>query len=224
MTEKPSSPGVVDILKSLLVDVGVPALAYFVAHWLGASDFVALLAGSVIALLRTLFVAVRDRKFQLFSAVMVGVFTVGLVLTFVTGDPRFLLVKESAGTGVAGIAFLVSCVLGKPLVYYAALRMQPAREAEFAQRWATMPEFRKTFVVLSLGWGFGLLFEALLRIPLVFLLPVEVMVTVSTVMIIVAFALLAVWTKWYAGRRQARFADAGEPGQTAQPGESAQTA
>lgn len=206
MTDKTESPGAVAILKSLVVDVGVPALAYFVAHWLGAGDFLALLTGSVIALLRTLFVAVKDRRFQLFSAVMVGVFTVGLVLSFVTGDARFLLVKESAGTGVAGIAFLVSCLLGKPLVYHAALRMQPAKESEFAQLWGTRPEFRRTFVVLSAGWGVGLLFEALLRIPLVFLLPVEVMVTVSTVMIIAVFVLLALWTKWYAARRQARFA------------------
>ncbi|MFC0544074.1 VC0807 family protein [Kutzneria chonburiensis] len=206
MTEPTKSPGVATILKSLVFDVGVPTAAYFVAHWLGASDFVALLAGSLIALLRTLVVAARDRKFQLFSAVMVGVFTVGIVLSFLTGDVKFLLVKESAGTFVAGVAFLVSCLIGKPLIYFAALRMQPAREAEFAQLWTTRPEFRHTFVVLSAVWGFGLLFEALLRIPLVFVLPTEVMVTVSTVMIIVAFVLLAVWTKWYAGRRQAKFA------------------
>jgi hypothetical protein len=208
MSETTQSPGVLAILRSLVVDVGVPTLAYFVAHWLGASDFVALLCGSVIALLRTLFVAARERKFQLFSAVMVGVFTVGIVLSFLTGDARFLLAKESAGTGVAGIAFLVSCVIGRPLIYYAALRMQPAKEAEFAQRWREQPGFRRTFTVLSLGWGAGLLFEALLRIPLVFLLPVEVMVTVSTVMIITAFVLLAVWTRWYAARRQARAAAA----------------
>lgn len=206
MTEKPESPGVATILRSLLADVGVPTLAYFVAHWLGASDFVALLSGSVIALARTLFVAAKDRKFQLFSAVMVGVFTVGLVLSFATGDARFLLVKESAGTGVAGIAFLVSCLLGKPLIYYAALRMQPSKEAEFAQRWEAEEGFRRAFVVMSAVWGFGLLFEALLRIPLVFLLPVEVMVTVSTAMIITAFVLLAVWTKWYVGHLQARAA------------------
>jgi hypothetical protein len=207
MSESTKAPGVLTILRSLLVDVGVPALTYFVAHWLGASDFVALLAGSLIALLRTLFVAARHRKFELFSAVMVGVFTVGLVLSFVTGDVRFLLVKESAGTFVAGVAFLVSCLLGKPLVYFAALRMQPAREAEFAQLWATAPRFRRSFTVMSAVWGFGLVFEALLRIPLVFVLPVEVMVTVSTVMIIAAFVLLAVWTRWYATRAQARFAE-----------------
>ncbi|EWM16022.1 VC0807 family protein [Kutzneria sp. 744] len=207
MSESTKAPGVLTILRSLLVDVGVPALTYFVAHWLGASDFVALLAGSLIALLRTLFVAARHRKFELFSAVMVGVFTVGLVLSFVTGDVRFLLVKESAGTFVAGVAFLVSCLMGKPLVYFAALRMQPAREAEFAQLWATMPQFRRSFTVMSAVWGFGLVFEALLRIPLVFVLPVEVMVTVSTVMIIAVFVLLAVWNKWYATRAQARFAE-----------------
>lgn len=214
MTEKTETPGVAAILKSLVLDVGVPTLAYFVAHWLGASDFVALLAGSVIALLRTLFVAARERKFQLFSAVMVGVFTVGIALSFLTGDERFLLAKESAGTGVAGLAFLGSCVIGRPLIYYAALRMQPGKEAEFEQRWREHEGFRRTFTVLSLVWGVGLLFEALLRIPLVFLLPVEVMVTVSTVMIIAAFVLLAVWTRWYVGRRQARFA-AAEPARPA---------
>ena len=60
---------------------------------------------------------------------------------------------------------------------------------------------------MSAVWGFGLVFEALLRIPLVFVLPVEVMVTVSTVMIIAVFVLLAVWNKWYATRAQARFAE-----------------
>ena len=206
MTERTESPGVATILRALLVDVGVPALAYFVAHWLGASDFVALLAGSVIALLRTLFVAAKERKFQLFSAVMVGVFTVGLLLTFFTGDARFLLVKESAGTFVAGVAFLVSCLIGKPLIYYAALRMQPAKEAEFAEQWETSAGFRHAFTVMSVVWGSGLLAESLLRIPLVFVLPVEVMVTVSTAMIITAFVLLTVWTKWYIGRRQAEAA------------------
>jgi len=209
MTEKTESPGVATILRSLLVDVGVPALAYFVAHWLGASDFVALLTGSVIALLRTLFVAVKDRKFQLFSAFMVGVFTVGLVLSFATGDARFLLVKESAGTFVAGVAFLVSCLFGKPLIYFAALRTQPGKEAEFGQRWREQAGFRRTFYTLSLVWGVGLVFEALLRVPLVFLLPIEVMVTVSTAMLVAAFVLLAVWTRWYVGRRQAKFAAAG---------------
>src|SRR5262245_62016267 len=95
------TPGLVAILRSLLWDVGLSLAAYFVAHRLGASDYVALLAGSVAALARMLYVAARARKFDMFAAVMLGVFLVGLGLSFLTGSPKFLLVKESFGTGIA---------------------------------------------------------------------------------------------------------------------------
>jgi len=52
-------------------------------------------------------------------------------------------------------------------------------------------------------WGIGLLIEAALRVPLIFLLPISVMVAVSQAMMIAAFALLIAWTSWYVRRATA---------------------
>lgn len=49
-------------------------------------------------------------------------------------------------------------------------------------------------------WGIGLIAEALLRLPLVYLLPVPVAVGLSEGMAIVVLAGLGVWNVWYARR------------------------
>ncbi|WP_433610676.1 VC0807 family protein [Dactylosporangium sp. CA-139114] len=205
------TPGFLAILKSLLWDVGLSLAAYFVAHWLGASDYVALLCGSLAALARMLWVAARARRFDVFAAVMLGVFLVGLGLSFLTGSPKFLLIKESFGTGIAGLAFVVSCFVGRPLIYHAALRMQegdPAKAAEFEQKWRDLPGFRRSFRVMSAAWGAGLLFDAAVRLPLVLALPTSAAVTASTVLFIATMVILAAWQVRYVRRIQARTAAA----------------
>ena len=139
----------------------------------------------------------QARKFDVFAGVMCGVFGIGLLLSFLTGDPRFMVAKESLATGAAGIAFLVSCFVGRPLIYHAALRMRAGKPEEIAE---SRPDVGHAAAVPAgvrgvLG-GVGLrpLAEALLRIPLVFILPTTVMVTLSRVLIMVV---LSVWNVRY---------------------------
>jgi hypothetical protein len=46
-------------------------------------------------------------------------------------------------------------------------------------------------------WGIGLLAEAILRIPIVYLLSIDIGYLVSELMLVAAFALLIGWTVWY---------------------------
>jgi TctA family transporter len=205
------TPGFVAILRSLLWDVGLSLAAYFVAHWLGASDYVALLAGSVVALARVLYVAARNRTFDVFAAVMLGVFLVGLGMSFLTGDAKFLLIKESFATGIAGLAFVVSCFVGRPLIYHAALRLHegdPASAAEFARKWDDLPQFRRNLRIMSAVWGAGLLFDAVARIPLVLALPTSSAVTASTALFIATMVLLSLWNVRFVKGIQTRAAAA----------------
>lgn len=52
-------------------------------------------------------------------------------------------------------------------------------------------------------WGVGLLAEALVRVPLIYLLSIDVLVGVSTALQVVTFAGLAVWTIRYTARKRA---------------------
>ena len=197
------------LLRGLAWDVGLPVATYYTLHLLGASDWVALLASTLVAGLRVAWGAARQRALNPFATVMLLVFGLGLVLSFVSGDPRFLLVKESFVTGAVGLTFLVTALRGRrPLTLAAQQSWQPQQAAELAAEYRDEPEVRRAHRFVSSVWGFGLLAEAVVRVPLVFLLPPSIMVGLSTAMSIVVIGGLAVWTGRYTSRAQA----AAEPG------------
>lgn len=195
--------------KGLLLDVGLPLVAFYGLSALGYDTWVSLLAATVVSGIRTLWTAVRAGRLNPFSSVMLAVFGVGLALAFVTTDPRLIILKDSAGTGVVGLLFLATTLFGRPLTLEAQKSWSPGEADEIDRVWATDPGARHVYRMSSVGWGVGLLAEAILRVPLVFLVPAEIMVGLSTAMWIAAVVLLLAWNKWYVARAQRREAEAG---------------
>ncbi|WP_323099397.1 VC0807 family protein [Intrasporangium sp. YIM S08009] len=185
------------MIRGLAWDVGLPLAAYYLLHLVGASDWMALLAGTLAAGARILWVAARDRTWNLFATVILVSFLVGLGLAFVSGDPRFLLLKDSVLTGTIGICFLVSTAVGRPLTLAAAQSWGEGPGGSLVAGYDTDPLVRRGHRICSLAWGFGLLAEALIKGSLVFLLPVTVMVGLSTVITVTAVSLLVGFTLGY---------------------------
>lgn len=193
----PSPLNARQMLRGLAWDVGLPVAAYYLLDLLEVGDFAALLTASVLAGLRIVWAAVRERELNLFATVMLVVFGLGLLLAVVSGDARFLLLKNSIVTGVVGLVFLASTVLGRPLTLSAAQSFNPARRSELAERYRTDPRVRHGHRLCSTVWGVVLLLEVLYRVPLVFLLPIDVMVALSEALTIITFAGLIAWTIRY---------------------------
>jgi hypothetical protein len=180
--------GMGPMLRSMFWDVGLPVAGYYGAKAAGASDYVALMIGTVLTGVRLLWVALRDRRLDPFALFLMVIFGAGLILTFVTGDARFVLVKDSFTSGLAGLMFVGSVLVGHPLTFYAAKRFAGPGGSERLERlWATDPGARRSFITLSLAWGFGLLGEALIRLPLIYLLPVSTAVGASTALQVVVY-------------------------------------
>jgi hypothetical protein len=99
---------------------------------------------------------------------------------------------------VLATGLLASCLLRRPLVYLAARRTGP----DWDRRWAAEPGVRHTFTVLTAGWGLGLLAEAAVRVPLVFALPADTMVGLSTLLQLAAVAGLLLWSVRYVRHRR----------------------
>jgi hypothetical protein len=95
---------------------------------------------------RLVWAAVRNRRVDPFALFLMVLFGVGLALTFITGDARFAVLKDSLTSFLAGIFFLGSCAL------------------------------------------------PLLRVPLVFLLPIDGAVATSNVLMAVTYTVLISWT------------------------------
>lgn len=192
------------IFRGLAADVGLPLTAYYGLYLLGIDDWAALLAATGVAVMRIAWGSLRDRKLNLFATVMLVVFGLGLILAFVNGDPRWLLLKGSVVTGAVGLTFLATTIRGQPLTLAAMQSFQPARAAELTAEYAAEPEVRHGHRVSTTVWGGGLLLESMVRVPLVYLLPVPVMVGVSEATMLATFAGLITWNLWYVRRAEAR--------------------
>ncbi|MEO6087507.1 MAG: VC0807 family protein [Umezawaea sp.] len=202
------------LLGLLLWDAGLPLATYYLLRAVGQSEQVALLAGTVLAAARMIWVAARTRSFDGFAAVLAAVLCIGLVLSVVTGDARFILVKESFGTAAAALVLLASCASRSPLVLVAVRAgSNHAKRAEIDRLCGSVPPFRRAFVLMTAVWGVGLLLESILRVPLVYLLPADLMAGLSVVLLLVVIGVLSVWTTWFANRVQSRHAITTRAGQ-----------
>lgn len=184
-------------LARLAADIGLPLVTYYALDALGASDRVALIAAAVAAGARLVWEALRRREVTWFAAVMLAVFGAGIILTFTGGDARIILLKDSVGTALIGIVFLLSLLGREPLTLASSRSWSPGRAGQLAALYRSEPGVRRAFRVTTLGWGLGLFGESALRVPLVYLLPVDVMVGLSTALMVTAMAALTLWTAAY---------------------------
>jgi hypothetical protein len=200
------NPALRAMITTLCYDVGLSVVAYFVAELLGASDYVSLLAGTVVSGLRVLWVAVRQRRLDPFALFLLALFGAGLVSSFVTGDARFILVKDAVGSCTAGLVFLGSCIIKRPIAYYAAQRFArsagAAQHEEF-QATAHSDAMRARWYRVSLVWGIALLVDVSLRVAAIYLLPIRLAANTSQVLMLTVYTLLMLWTVFSVKRQPA---------------------
>lgn len=194
------APAVRRLLGGLAWDAGLPVAVYYALHLLGASDWVALLAAAGAAAVRVVAGVLRHRRLNQFAVLMLVVYGTGLLLAFVTGDARTLLLRSSLTTATVGLAFLVTAAVGRPLTLTAMQAFDPAGADRLAERYAQDPRVRRGFRLVSTVWGVGLLAESLVRVPLVYALPVEVAVAATEGLLVATMLLLAGWNAWYLRR------------------------
>lgn len=191
------STGLWETISTLVWDVGLSIGVYYALRAFGTSVYVSMLGATLAAALRVAYVALLPRRFDVFAAFMLSVWGVGLLLSFVSGDARFVLAKDSVPTGLAGLIFLGTAVAGRPMIFAVIRRTQGRTErarAELDQRWGDEPAFRRTVTIMTCVWGVGMLAEAVLRLPMIYLLPVDAATGLSGLLQIATFVLLTFYT------------------------------
>jgi intracellular septation protein A len=191
----------------LLWDLGLSILPYFVFRIAGFDETTSLVGGTIIASLRLAYVIIKHRRLDGLALFMIAVLVLGLALSAVTGDVRLLAAKDSLTTAFVGIVFIVTTVVGRPVMYLISRHFRApdsASQRRWDELWAAEPEFRRMYVVGSLGWGTAMLAEAVLRMVLVYIWPIDVIIAVSTPAQLGLIALLAGWSFWYRRRPRNR--------------------
>ncbi|HLU58844.1 MAG TPA: VC0807 family protein [Pseudonocardia sp.] len=188
------------VVRGLGLDIGLPLATYYALHVAGVADWPALLAATGVAGLRIGWEVVRRRRLNPFATLMLVVFGVGLLLAVVSGDERVLLVQDSITLAGVALVFLVSSRWGTPLTLAAMQSFSPHKAGALTEAFRSNPEVRRGVRLSSAVWGGGLLSLAVVRVPLIYLLPVSVVVGLGTALTVVTFAGLIGWNVRYVAR------------------------
>ena len=193
-------------LLEVLVNIVLPFAIYSYAEApLGAVR--ALLASSAPPILWSLVELARHRRLDALSLLVLGGIALSLLAMLGGGGVRALQLREKFVTAAIGLVFLGSAAAGKPLIYELALATMRRKSEEKAQQFEALQihaGFRRTMMVMTLVWGFGLLAEFAVSVALVFALSIREYLLVHHVLGYGTMGALSLWTFLYGRRAQRR--------------------
>jgi hypothetical protein len=198
------------LLRNLAPSLGINALLPFLLYqYLSAqavSTVNALGATAIFPVAGITLSWIRTRHLDIIGVISFVFIVLGLLTSLISGSPRFFLIKESFLSGVFGLTFLGSLLLPRPLMYYLSRQFysgnDPSRATRFEGRWPD-PSFRFSQRFLTIIWGCALIGEALIRVGLVFVLPIPIFLVISPLIGVLILLGLIIWTMSYARRRRA---------------------
>lgn len=181
------------VLRTLGVEIAVPLGVYYGLHSLGASDFTALALAGVFPLARTLFQFAKNRTLNGLALVVLVTNVAGMLLTFVSGDARMMIAKDSIGSGITGLVILISAFTAQPIMTKALRPFLTHGDADHEAAWERLrgnARFETVIRRSSFVWGVGFMLESAARVVGAFTLPVSTMVWLSTVVFVGSFAVI----------------------------------
>ena len=149
----------------------------------------------------------RHRRLDALSVLVLSGIALSLLAMLGGGGVRFLQLREKLVTAAIGLAFLGSALIGKPLVYELARATRRRKSEEEALEFEALqvhPGFRRTMMVMTLVWGFGLLAEFALSVALIFALSIREYLLIHHILGYGTMGALSLWSFLYARRAKRR--------------------
>ena len=180
-------------LRTLAIDVALPLGSYFLLRdGLGASLWLSLAVSSIGPAARSAWGLVRGTPNPL-AGLMLAVNIAGIAVSFLTGDPRLMIAKDSVVSSVIAFAILGSAAARRPLLSVGLKAYLTRDTAERVAAWDRLAErsrrFRGLELLFSGIWGTALLAECAARLIGAFTLPVATMAWLGTVFTVGAIGL-----------------------------------
>lgn len=191
---------------SIVINIALPILLYLaLKSYTSASDFLALVISGVPPMIDSLVGIIRRKRIDLLAGIVLASIIVSLILIALGSSPKVYLVRESFFTAAFGLAYLVSLFFPRPLAFYFARFFATGNHPEnipwFDSLWQYQ-QFRHTMRVITIVWGIGFLFEAVLRTFLVNILSIEQFLIISPFVLYGTLGILFLWMFLYS--RQGR--------------------
>lgn len=133
------------------------------------------------------------------------VITVGTIL--ISGNEQLILISRSSTTLAMGLACLASLLLPKTLSFYFARQITAGNERDRAEAFNDLwqlPYVRFVARLTTLVWGTVLVAEFVIRVVLVYSLPVPQVIALSTIVFMTISMGTMLWTIFYVRRAMRR--------------------
>jgi hypothetical protein len=188
------------------VNLAAPALIYSLLQdrW---GEVPSLLASSVPPLVWSLVGLARNRRLDALSILVLVGMALSLIAMAGGGSARFLQLREKLVTALIALAFLGSAVIGRPLIGPLARATVARESADSLARFDALrnePFLRRTIMVMTLVWGFGLLIDFVVSVMLIYTLSVADYLVIGPIVGYVTIGGLTGWTVLYRRYRTRR--------------------
>jgi hypothetical protein len=206
---EPGVPSIRNLLPSIIGGAVVPLAVYYLVRHRVHSDADALIIAGIFPAAWVTVQFVRQRRIDPVGAIVLFGFVVGVIASLALGGNAYVLkVRDSVFTAVLGLTFLVSLfAMKRPAIFYVGRLLSagddPEKNAAFDQL-HDLPTGARTFRILTVVWGFGLLMEAGLRAALAAILSTGIFLAVSPVISAVSIGGLFAFTVFYANASRRR--------------------
>jgi hypothetical protein len=196
------------LIVQFLVDVAAPLVVFYLLRHLEVSVLLASLVSGAIPAVRTAISAVRGRV-DVVGMVMISLFVVGGVLAYVEGDPRIIYAKDGWLTGLLGIWAIISLRMRRPFMLHVGRMIATTKKGDDAataweQRWHDEPRFRHDLRLVSCVVGVVLILDAVVRVVIAYVVPLDLVPAVTNVQYVVMLAGLLGWFFPYTARHGLR--------------------
>jgi hypothetical protein len=181
----------------LLNGVCVVVVYQLVKHFTSASDVIALALSTVPAIVGTIITLIRQRSVDVLGAFTLITIGISIGLTFLTGDARLFLIRESFLTVLFGIICLISLLFPKPIWFYIIRYFTVGNNHEQMVAYDTawkFASFRGYIRTVTILWGVVYAVEFLIRLVMVYTLPISQVLVISSIIFYVLTILASVTT------------------------------
>ena len=177
----------------LLNGVCVIVVYQLVKQYTEASDVIALALSALPALIGTIITLIRQRSIDVLGAFTLITIVLSIGLTFMTGDARLFLIRESFLTVLFGLICLISLLFPKPIWFYIIRYFTVGNDHEQMVAYDTawkFASFRGYIRTVTILWGVLYTLEFLIRLVMVYTLSISQVLVISSI-IFYALTILA---------------------------------
>jgi|GEM_PF-1490774 len=154
-----------------VIEMAAPLIAFYGLRAAGYSEYLALLAATIVAGIPVVYSIVKARRLDPYAGYLTLMFGLTLAVALVTTDPQLILAGQTLVGGTAAVIFLASCALGKPMTQFIAARFMPDAALPGNRMSAALHSLHTQLTVFV---SVGLLIQVAILLVIIFTLPFDV--------------------------------------------------